>query len=93
MTPSTPLPEQGGFNEKLDKILRKHGAGEGELTYSLKADIRTLIAEGIIGEDEKTYQLGSPEWNFVGGQNALRAEQRKKLGFTANKEDGGDYET
>jgi len=57
---STPLPEQGGFNEKLEAILEHHrewmrGIRTDRLigaSSKQTADaIRTLIREEIIGED------------------------------------------
>ena len=82
---TTPLPEQGGFNERLDAILEEFDHDRDYL--QTKAAIRTLIAEEIIGEDEKS--VGG--YDMPGDRvNRLKAEQRKRLGFTANKEDGGE---
>lgn len=50
----------------------------GQLDQALK-DIEAIMSEQVIGENEKTHQLESPVWNFIGGQNALRKEQRQAL--------------
>ena len=93
------LPEQGGFNERLDEILQVmfNSTRPNVALPKAKAAIRTLIAEEIIGEDDDVYMKINPASDedllIVLGENAnnrLRADQRKKLGLTANKEDGGD---
>lgn len=91
MTPSTPLLEQGGFNEKLTEVLLDFACdvedagkkGEQSVSYlNLKrkeaADtIRTLVLVEIIGEDDEPRNtLEHSRRNF------LRAEQRLRLGGT-----------
>ncbi len=72
------------FDKRLDEILTKLDRGEylGEGGVdTARTAIRTLVLEEIIGENEVNHY-----------RNHLRAEQRLRLGFTANKEDGGDDE-
>lgn len=86
MTTSTPLPEQGRFNEKLTEILSNfwhyqndHGKDRGITFDEAKAAIRTLVLEEIIGEDAS--QVGSiPVSGAQARMNRFKAEQRKKLG-------------
>ena len=96
---ATPLPEQGGFNERLTEMLTKlHEAhydtidGTDGCKSSIdeaKADIRTLILEEIIGEDEEPDIPPTRHPNSKPGYslratviNKKLAEQRKKLGGT-----------
>lgn len=79
-----PLPEQGGFNERLDEILTAFANGEyshhwtdNRLVYTkdeAKAAIRTLVLEEIIGEDRPHEEEHSSK--------VTKMEQRKKLGGT-----------
>ena len=87
----TPLPEQGGFNEKLDSAFRAYLGGtpdEDELEDwdEFKQSIRTLILEEIIGGSQPMPNRGEVDPDIhievihrVEGRNALRAEQRNKL--------------
>lgn len=77
------------FDRRLDEILNTlwdstYKSGQGILPSSgekheAERSIRTLILEEVIGKNERTNQMESPTWNYVGGQNALRAEQRQKV--------------
>lgn len=86
--PSTPLPEQGGFNERIDELAGDLWAKYGkprtmeEFISEFKQSIRTLVLEEIIGENEPEYGLDNPDWGSNRMRNRLRAEQRKKLGDT-----------
>ena len=107
MTPSTPLPEQGGFNERLDNVLwaiaNKYDPDTNEPYPQMsvpeaRTAIRSLIAEEIIGEDvywnkqqrRKFSTNDIDSFAHLFAVNTTLADQRKKLGFTANKEDGGE---
>lgn len=92
MTPSTPLPEQGGFNERLDEILDNFLDGTearlteigweryGENVAEAKAAIRTLVLEEIIGEDVDVDKMRSWEDGHRRvGENHLRFTQRQRL--------------
>lgn len=84
------LPEQGGFDERLDEILwavANHYDPDTTDPYphvtvpEAKAAIRTLVLEEIIGEDVDPDNWGWRNWQ--GGApkaiNLILAEQRKKL--------------
>jgi len=87
--PSTPLPEQGDFSERLTEILTKLDLGEylGEGGVdAARTAIRILVLEEIIGTDEQVIEGSySGTTEFVSTEiskpirNYLRAEQRKKL--------------
>lgn len=90
------LPEQGGFNEKLDAIIveLQVSIGKGltkssdlyKAKHEAKTAIRTLVLEEIIGENELSYSIpqGMPEsvYSRFKGADKLREEQRLKLGGT-----------
>lgn len=63
------------FDERLESAKKsiKH------LIRTEKLKLLAEVRERVVGEDEKTHQLESPVWNFIGGQNALRKEQRDEL--------------
>jgi len=67
-------------SSRVDTILLKHGAEQGELNFSLKKDLYELILNELVGKDAQTNdEMSNRLFNNIIGGNIVRKLQRQTL--------------